>query len=202
MESPVTFQVKYPESSNRGILLLRTFFGSIYVGIPHMFMLYFFAVGAMFIMFCAWWCILFTGKYPERMFHFVLRFIRWYLRVCVYLGLMTDVYPPFTGVKEVPNYDVLNFDIAYPEKLSIGMLLLKTFFGSLMIIPHMFCIYFVAIWASILLFLSWWAILFTGKFPQNWFDFIVRLQRWALRVMAYYPLMMTDVYPPFHGREE
>lgn len=199
MESPVHFSVTYPERLSIGFLLLKTFFGQVFVLIPHLICLCIFAIGVAVVMFIAWWAILFTGKYPEKMFHFVLRFYRWYFRVYLYFPLfMTDQYPPFTGVKDVPAYSSMDFDIEYPASLSRGTLLLKTFFGYLyVIIPHCICIYILGIWGGILLFLSWWAILFTGKFPQGWFDYIVKLWRWGIRVMAYYPLFMTDKYPDF-----
>jgi hypothetical protein len=44
----------------------------------------------------ALFAILFTGKYPKRIFSFVEGFLRWALRVSAFaLLLTTDEYPPF-----------------------------------------------------------------------------------------------------------
>jgi len=98
IDSSVHFQVKYPEKLSRGILLLRALFGTIYVMIPHGFMLGIYGIGAGFLLFFSWWAILFTGKYPENWFKYMTRFMRWGLRVAAYMSFyMTDKYPPFTG---------------------------------------------------------------------------------------------------------
>jgi hypothetical protein len=97
---PASFKVTYPEKLSRGILLLRTFFGWIYVGIPHVFCLYFRLIGLMFVLFVAWWAILFTGKIPKSMFSYISGTFRWSCNFGAYLMFLTDEYPPFTG-KEV-----------------------------------------------------------------------------------------------------
>jgi hypothetical protein len=82
--------------------------------------------------------------------------------------------------------------VAYPEKLSR----LTTFFRIFMIIPQAIVLYFINIAASVILFISWWAILFTGKYPKGLFDFIAGTLRWTTRVNGY-SYLLTDKYPPF-----
>jgi hypothetical protein len=86
--------------------------------------------------------------------------------------------------------------VKFPKKLSR----LTTFFRLFMIIPHYIVLYFINIAGGVILFISWWAILFTGRYPKVCFDFIVWFFRWATRVTAYYYLV-TDKYPPFTGSE-
>jgi len=50
------------------------------------------------------------------------------------------------------------------------------------------------------MFLAWWVVLFTGKYPENWHAFIVGTMRWSMRVTLYMA-NMTDEYPPFSGKE-
>jgi len=97
MSYPVTYQVEYPEKLSRGMLLLKIFFGWLYVGIPHGFCLFFYQIAACIVLFISFWAILFTGKFPRGMFDFVIGWIRWQSRVNAYMYLLTDEYPPFSG---------------------------------------------------------------------------------------------------------
>ena len=86
----------------------------------------------------------------------------------------------------------ITIGIEYSEKLSR----LTTFFRCIMIIPHSIVLGALGIVASIFLFISWWAILFTGRYPRGMFNFVSGYLRWTTRVNGY-ALLLTDKYPPF-----
>jgi len=93
----VTLVVEYPERLSRGLLLVRLFFGIFYVAIPHGFCLFFRMIATGFLVFLAWWVVLFTGSYPATWHEFNVGTMRWMLRFGLYNGLLTDTYPPFSG---------------------------------------------------------------------------------------------------------
>lgn len=92
-----SLEVPYPENLDRGHLLLKAFFGWLYCGIPHIFVLYFRLIATVFLQFLAWWAVLFTGKYPKSWHDFNVGTTRWSTRLGIYLGNMSDEYPPFSG---------------------------------------------------------------------------------------------------------
>ncbi len=66
------------------------------LAIPHYVVLFFFDIGVFFAAIGAWFAILFTGRYPPRIFEFIEGVVRWHNRVAVYaFALTTDRYPPF-----------------------------------------------------------------------------------------------------------
>jgi hypothetical protein len=190
----MTYEIKYAESLSRGELLLRSFFGWLYIGVPHFFLLFFVGLWGAILGFVAWWIILFTGRYPQSFFEFQLGLNRWQARLNARFMNLADGYPAF-GISGTD--DSVKVDIPYPESLSRGMLLVKAFFGWLFVgIPHGFVLLFLTFGVYIAAFIGWWAVLFTGKMPKGIHDFITGYFRWGFRVNAYLG-NMTDVYPPF-----
>jgi hypothetical protein len=52
----------------------------------------------------------------------------------------------------------------------------------------------------VLIFIAWWAVLFTGRNPQHMHAFNVGTYRWLYRV-SHYLGFFTDEYPRFSGKE-
>jgi len=49
---------------------------------------------------------------------------------------------------------------------------------------------------ELLVFIAWFAILFTGRFPQSFLGFCLMIFRWEQNVIAYF-LLLAAPYPPF-----
>ncbi len=134
--------------------------------------------------------ILFRQKYPRWWFDFSLELSRFGTRVGAYLALLTDRYPSTDEEQSV------HLELDYPDarnELNRWMPIVK----MLLAIPHYFVLAFLVLGAILAVFIAWFAILFTGRFPRPLFDFVVGVGRWALRVEAYAFLLLTDEYPPF-----
>jgi hypothetical protein len=96
----------------------------------------------------------------------------------------------------------MNFQIKHQESYSRGELLLRTFFGIFYIaLPHFIVLYFLMLVSGIFNFITFWAILFTGKFPKSMFEYQLNLMRWQLRVNARMN-NLSDGYPGFGLNKE
>jgi hypothetical protein len=134
--------------------------------------------------------IVFRARYPRWWFDFARELARFGARVGAYLALLTDAYP--STVEE----QAVHLEIDYPDvehDLSRWLPLVKW----LLAIPHYVVLAFLWIGAIFAVILAWFAILFTGRYPQTLFDYVTGVSRWSLRVYAFAFLLVTDRYPPF-----
>ena len=79
------------------------------------------------------------------------------------------------------------------EPLSRWLWLVKWFLA----IPHYIVLFFLDIAAFFAVIVTWFAILFTGRYPHGIFSFVEGVFRWHNRVAAYAFVLVTDRYPPF-----
>jgi hypothetical protein len=64
-------------------------------------------------------------------------------------------------------------------------------------IPHYVVLAFLFLGAIVVVVISWFAILFTGRYPRGMFGYVEGVIRWQVRVAGYAFLLVTDRYPPF-----
>ncbi len=134
--------------------------------------------------------ILFRQKYPRWWFDWNQQLLRFSNRVGIYLALMDDQYP------STDEEQAVKLDFAYPdakEDLNRWLPLVKWFLA----IPHYIVLLFLGIAVFIVVVLTWFTVLFTGRYPRQFFDFVEGVIRWQNRVSCYAFLLVTDQYPPF-----
>lgn len=88
----------------------------------------------------------------------------------------------------------VHFDVQHQERYSR----LSTFFRLILVIPHLIV---VALWGILIFFttiVAWFAVLFTGRFPQGLFGFTASFLSYSMRVNCYVYLL-SDKFPPFGG---
>jgi hypothetical protein len=134
--------------------------------------------------------ILFRQKYPRWWFDWNLNVSRFSYRVMSYMLLLRDEYPA-TDEEQAVHLDLVYPDV--PNQLGRGMPLVKWFLA----IPHWIILGLLHIAVVVVWIIAWFAILFTGRYPEDLFDFTVGVTRWTFRVEAYALILVTDRYPPF-----
>ncbi len=217
--SPVHLQATLDQNLSRWLWLVKMF-----LAIPHFVILAVLGFAFVATTLIAGISILITGRYPRVLFDFTTGVMRWNWRVgfYVYAALGTDTYPPFTlGRTDYPA----ELEVDYPERLSRGLVLVKSW---LLALPHLI---FVGLFLAVIMLYPWDAtaawqghthpvggysvfnllvviagalLLITGRYPRPLYEFLLGLNRWMYRVLAYVALM-TDQYPPFRldtGDEE
>jgi hypothetical protein len=63
-------------------------------------------------------------------------------------------------------------------------------------LPHTFLLFFLSIWSAIVGFIAFWSILFTGRYPESFFEFQTQFIKWEMRVNARM-MNLVDGYPAF-----
>jgi hypothetical protein len=134
--------------------------------------------------------IVFRQKYPRWWFDWNVQMMAFSNRICAYFALMSDKYPS-TDHKQYINLEVLYPDVE--RDLNRLLPLVKW----LLAIPHYVVLLVLNIATVFAVIMCWFAIMFTGRYPRRFFDFVEGVMRWNNRVIGYALVLVTDEYPPF-----
>ena len=184
---PATLNVDYPGGGRKRL----TAFFRLVAAIPILIVIVVLGVLHQLIVVPALLMILFRGKYPRWWFDFNVEWLRFDARINAYLLLLRDEYPSTDEEQAVHLY------VEYPGRLNNFLPLIKW----LLALPHYAALVVLGAVGVVVTVIAWLAILFTGRYPQGMFNYVVGMARWALRVQAYMHILATDQYPPFRLSE-
>ena len=107
-------------------------------------------------------------------------------------GMAPDAGTPYVPVR-------LTIDGEFGDSLWAGRLILNRlllFVKWLSAIPLYIFMIFYGIFTLIVIFVAFWFILFTGRFPAGLFTFVRGFVQYEYRVLAYFPLLLTNHWAP------
>ena len=78
---------------------------------------------------------------------------------------------------------------------------LSVFFRYFLLIPWAIVGVFYSLAAFLAVFVAWFAIVFTGRYPQGIYDFVAGFVRFAARVNSF-GYLLTDEFPAFNGQPD
>jgi hypothetical protein len=165
------------------------------MAIPVIIMGVFVQVLGIFALLIAWFAVLFTGRMPTLMHNLITLWIRFHFRLFSFIFGWTIVYPPLTfspGGPDDGEYDTVTVTMPGLEGETSRVALIHW----LMAIPHL--IILAALGYAVLAVgaISWFAVLFTGRYPEGLRKFMIDVANWQLRVQAYVGMLNSD-YPKF-----
>jgi hypothetical protein len=187
--SPVQLELNAPLNVARWRVI-----GNPIMAIPHIIILYVLNIVLNVVTFIAWFAILFTGNYPPGLFDFAVGVMRYQWRVGTFYLFMREPYPTF-GIPNGPTDpgdDPAVLSLIRPDKLSRGLIFIKW----LLVIPVYVVLIVLGIGVYVVLFIAFFAVLFTGKWPAGLRKYVIGVARLGFRLNAYF-FLLTDVYPGF-----
>lgn len=181
----VQFDVTQPQERDRVSVLLRIIFA-----IPHLIVSQIWGYLAQILAVLQWFIVLFTGKRNQGIWNLQNQWLGYYARVMAYVDLLYDKpYPPFgTDAGTVPVTQSLEYEEA-ANRLTNAL-------RFIWVIPAFVVAAVLSVAATVVLVISWFAILITGKQPSGLYSFLLKALRYLVQTQAY-SLLLTDTYPKY-----
>jgi hypothetical protein len=166
-----------------------TVFFRIFLLIPHLIVLWLYGIAAGIVTIIAWFAALFAGRVPQGMHEFIAGYLRYYIRVEAYGGILADPFPPFGSGDRYP----VDLEIDPP----VAQNRLTVFFRILLVLPcYVLMAYALQPLLALIAIACWFVALFTGRVPEGLQNVGLFCLRFSARTMAYLYLV-NPRYPAF-----
>ena len=168
-----------------------TVFFRLLLAIPQAIWLQIWGIAFFVTLLIAWLAALVTGRVPAGLHDFNARYVRATTHLYAYVLLLADPWPPFGGAPGSYPVD-LRVDPAQKQNR------LTVLFRLLLAIPAFLLSYVFQNVSSLLAFLSWFYILFTGRMHEGMRNLGAWLLRYEMQTYGY-AVLLTGRYPSLAG---
>jgi hypothetical protein len=168
--------------------------GNYIMAIPHFVVLYVLTIVAEIMALVGWFAIVFTGQLPTGIGNYIAGVQRYQWRVVSFALFLREPYPTFglpSGYAD-PGGDVATLNITPATSYSRLAVILRFIF----VIPQALFGVLLFIGLYVALIVGFFAVLFTGKWPEGLRKFVIGVEFWSIRINAWY-FLLADPYPPF-----
>jgi hypothetical protein len=163
--------------------------------IPHGIILYGLRILAGVVGLVYWFALLFTGRLNPGLYNILTMYERYNARASAFLFGYSETYAPFDfngGPADNDAYPQIGLSLPVPPESTSRVAALNW----LLAIPHYIVLMIFFIGAAFVAFIGWFAVLFTGAWPQGMRDFLVKVANYYYRVWIYV-IMVETSYPKF-----
>jgi hypothetical protein len=166
------------------------------LAIPHFVILYGLRILSQVVGIISWFAILFTGELPESFANIQAMYLRYEIRVYTFWIFMREDYPPFAfSLTPSDSGEDPRLRVDFQPRLT-DRNRLTVAFRIILVIPQLIALIVLEFVAVVVTVVAFFAVLFTGRWPEGMRTIVLNIARWYLRVEAYY-LLLLDEYPPF-----
>ncbi len=165
------------------------------LAIPHFAILYVFRAVAGVAGLIYWLGLIFTGRLIGGLYNVMAMYERYNARATGFLIGYSEQYAPFDfdgGGSDNGAYPPVRLELPEPPETTSRKHALNVFLA----IPHYIVLAIFMIGAAFVAVAGWFAVLFTGSWPQGMRDFLVRVANYYHRVWTYVA-MVEPTYPAF-----
>lgn len=139
---------------------------------------------------------LITGRHHRGLVNYLQRFLRFEARMGMSVMGLTEEIPHIDVNLRRPDFPV---DVTTQPGMEIGagaVIVRLSGIVGILLIPHFLALGLLGIGAFFAFIAGFFAVIFTGAWPDGIFNFLVGILRWNLRVVEYVFGLSTQ-YPPF-----
>ena len=163
--------------------------------IPHAVILYALRALSQVVFFVYWLMFIFTGTLHPGLYGLMVMDERYNARAGGFLVGWSQQYPPFEFTNtpaDNSGYPAVRLNLPSVPASVPRSAALNVFKA----IPHFIVLFVFLIGAAVVAVIGWFAVLFTGAWPQGMRGFLVRVSNYQYRIWTYVT-MVENTYPTF-----